>query len=311
MAGKEEVIINHFQCTATFFRHMKVQRTTRFKDTRRCSAPQHFYMTNSIPFFKYQGAGNDFVMVDNRTGIFPDASDAKLIAHLCDRRFGIGADGLILLEEVPDFDFRMVYFNADGREGSMCGNGGRCTVAFARALGIIGEHCRFLAVDGPHEASISAPDWVELKMADVASVTQLPNGDYVLNTGSPHYVQFVEQLDGWPVTEKGQAIRYSEAFREQGINVNFVAAAAEGIGVFTYERGVEAETLSCGTGVTASAIAAYLKNPAPAAANVPITTKGGQLRVRFKPVGNRFEDVWLCGPAVQVFEGIFRNSTAA
>lgn len=262
-------------------------------------------MATNIPFHKYQGAGNDFVMVDNRAGIFPDASDVALIARLCDRRFGIGADGLILLENAPDFDFRMVYFNADGRESSMCGNGGRCIVAFAKHLGIIGEHCRFTAIDGPHEARMAAPDWVELNMSDVAAVTQTSDGDYVLNTGSPHYVQFVDQLEELPVAALGRKIRYSETYQAAGINVNFVEPTETGIAVATYERGVEDETLSCGTGVTAAAIAFYLKNPKAGNTDVSIDTKGGKLRVRFKPVGSRFEEVWLCGPAVRVFEGVF------
>jgi len=262
-------------------------------------------MTINIPFHKYQGAGNDFVMVDNRAGVFPDAGDIAFIERLCDRRFGIGADGLILLENAPGFDFRMVYFNADGRESSMCGNGGRCIVAFAKHLGIIGEHCRFIAIDGPHEAWMTTPDWVELKMSDVAAVRQTSDGDYVLNTGSPHYVQFVDQLDALPVAELGRKIRYSATFQAEGINVNFVETTETGIVVATYERGVEDETLSCGTGVTAAAIASYLKNPKAGNTEVPIETKGGKLRVRFKPTESRFEEVWLCGPAVRVFEGLF------
>ncbi len=262
-------------------------------------------MAIKIPFHKYQGAGNDFVMVDNRAGIFPDASNVVLIARLCDRRFGIGADGLILLENAPGFDFRMVYFNADGRESSMCGNGGRCIVAFAKHLGLIGDQCRFIAIDGPHEARMTTPDSVELKMSDVATVTQTSDGDYILNTGSPHYIQFVDQLDELPVAELGRKIRYSETFRAEGINVNFVESTEAGISVATYERGVEDETLSCGTGVTAAAIAWYLKNPKANLTDIAIATKGGRLQVRFTPVGKGFEAVWLCGPAVQVFEGLF------
>ncbi|NUO01875.1 MAG: diaminopimelate epimerase [Saprospiraceae bacterium] len=268
-------------------------------------------MAINIPFHKYQGAGNDFVMVDNRAGIFPYAADVALIARLCHRRFGIGADGLILLENAPGFDFRMVYFNADGRESSMCGNGGRCIVAFAKHLGLIGDHCRFIAIDGPHEARMATPDWVELKMTDVVKVTPTSTGDYILNTGSPHYVQFVDQLDALPVAELGRKIRYSETFREEGINVNFVEPTEKGIAVATYERGVEDETLSCGTGVTAAAIALYVKNPETKNTAVSIATKGGQLQVRFKPVGDRFEEVWLCGPAVRVFEGMFPDTSPA
>lgn len=259
----------------------------------------------SFPFYKYQGAGNDFVMVDNRDHIFPDASDTALIARVCDRRFGIGADGLILLEDAPGFDFRMVYFNADGRESSMCGNGGRCIVAFAQRLGIVREKYHFIAIDGPHEAVITAQDWVELKMSDVAAITQTDGGDYILNTGSPHYVQFLGTLDALPVAERGRSIRYSDAFRKEGINVNFVAPGSEGISVATYERGVEDETLSCGTGVTAAALAWSLRHPDKARTRVPITTKGGQLEVRFQATEKGFEQIWLCGPAVFVFEGAY------
>jgi len=262
-------------------------------------------MPNKISFYKYQGAGNDFVMIDNRQNNFPDASNVAAIARLCDRRFGIGADGLILLEHADGYDFRMVYFNADGRESSMCGNGGRCIVAFAQHLGIIEKHCTFIAIDGPHEAVLSATDWVELKMSDVGAVAQTAAGDYILNTGSPHYVQFVPKLEQVEVAERGRAIRYSEAFRAEGINVNFVETTPEGIAVGTYERGVEDETLSCGTGVTAAAIANYLKFPQATAREVAITTKGGKLQVRFAPAGEGFSAVWLCGPAMQVFEGSF------
>ncbi len=262
-----------------------------------------------IPFYKYQGTGNDFVMIDNRENIFPP-TDEKLIARLCDRRFGVGADGLILLQNKEGFDFEMVYFNSDGRPSSMCGNGGRCTSAFAKMLGIIETRCRFMAIDGEHEAQVKEDDWVELKMQDVQfNLSKWPTPwrgeDYfILDTGSPHYVIFVEDIDDINVVENGQAIRYSAPFHEQGINVNFVENTEDAIIVGTYERGVEDETLSCGTGVTACAIAHYLKHLDEGTAIVPVKTKGGDLVVRFQPNGVRgVKDIWLCGKASLVFSG--------
>ena len=266
-----------------------------------------------IPFYKYQGTGNDFVMIDQRVQQFLKKTDTAIINHLCDRRFGIGADGLILLEnpDVPNsgIDFKMVYFNADGSESSMCGNGGRCLTAFAHFLGVFKEKCRFMAIDGEHEATINADNWVELKMIDVKNI-EIGNDYFLLNTGSPHYVVFTEDLTDIDVYENGRAIRYSERFHTEGVNVNFVeilnspsgGRGAAGIEVATYERGVEAETFSCGTGVTAAAIAYYLKNHA--ATRVPIKTKGGLLEVHFESnTEGIFQNVWLCGPALQVFEG--------
>lgn len=253
-----------------------------------------------LPFYKYQGTGNDFILVDQRQQQYLSPTNQELIEHLCHRRFGIGADGLILLENEPNYDFRMVYFNADGRQSSMCGNGGRCIVAFAKFLGVIEEHCRFLAIDGPHEAVIQQDDWVELKMSDVQEV-ETDDGFYFLNTGSPHYVRFVENLEQLDVVQQGRAVRYSDRFRQEGTNVNFVQANAEGIAVATYERGVEDETLSCGTGVTAAALAYSLQQNG--IQEVPIQAKGGNLLVRFQRTETGFEDIWLCGPAKQVFEG--------
>lgn len=260
-----------------------------------------------MEFHKYQGTGNDFVMIDNRKGDVLARHNADLIKQLCGRRFGIGADGLILLQNHPDYDFEMVYFNADGREGSMCGNGGRCAVAFAHRLGIIGQTTKFWAVDGLHEAKITPEGtWVDLKMIDVNAI-EIGSDYFIMNTGSPHYVIFVEDIDDINVHEQGQAIRYSERFRKEGINVNFVEEHSEGLLVATYERGVEAETLSCGTGVTACAIA-YSLRKGNATHNIPyqtpIQTKGGQLSVRFTfENGNIFSNVWLCGSAQHVFTG--------
>lgn len=250
-------------------------------------------------FTKYQGTGNDFIIIDDRKKqILRTQSD--LIRHWCDRKFGIGADGLILLRDHADYDFEMVYFNADGRESSMCGNGGRCIVAFAKKLQLIDNQATFLAIDGLHEARIDGQE-VELKMTDV-SETQSGEGFYCINTGSPHYIKFVENIDQIDVYTEGKNIRNSPPFKAEGINVNFVAPSKNGIKVATYERGVEDETLSCGTGVTAAALAYYLQNGG-VGFSIPVATKGGDLEVRFQPKDEGFTDVWLCGPAVAVFEG--------
>ncbi len=252
-----------------------------------------------IPFSKYQGTGNDFIIIDHRSPKI-EHTDVDLIQQLCDRKFGIGADGLILLEEELGFHFRMVYFNADGRESSMCGNGGRCIVAFAKKIGLITQMASFIAIDGPHEAKIKE-DWVELKMQKVDSVQQ--SGDhYVLNTGSPHFVKFVPNKLAVNVFEEGRAIRQSSPYQKEGINVNFVERLGQGIDVQTYERGVEDETLSCGTGVTAAAIAFAIDQQLTGQIEVPVQTKGGGLTVKLNRADS-FTDVWLCGPATFVFEG--------
>ncbi len=256
-----------------------------------------------ISFLKYQGTGNDFVLIDDRSQSFLDVENQEQIALICNRKFGIGADGLILLRNHPEFDFEMVYYNADGRLGSMCGNGGRCIVAFARHLQLIEHECTFLAADGIHRAKIIRPNWIELSMNDVTTLEE--NEDYCfLNTGSPHYVVFTNNLEAIDIVEQGRAIRYSERFRKEGTNVNFVEPGQNQISVATYERGVEDETLSCGTGVTAAAIAYYLQHPDEENPTINIRTKGGSLEVKFRNLGNHsFTDIWLCGPAVPVFEG--------
>ena len=252
-----------------------------------------------LTFYKYQGTGNDFILIDNRSRIFPVAN-GELVATLCDRRFGIGADGLILLENDREADFRMVYFNSDGKQGSMCGNGGRCLVAFAKFLGIITKKTSFNAVDGLHWASIKE-DIVELKMNNVREIRTKSNSHF-LNTGSPHHVQLVEKLQGFDVFKEGAKLRYG-LYGEKGCNINFVEPQDNGaFAVRTYERGVEDETLSCGTGVTAVAIAMH-KAKKITAEVVDIETKGGRLQVSFKAGSNGYSNVVLKGPAKQVFKG--------
>lgn len=268
-----------------------------------------------IPFYKYQGTGNDFVMIDQRQTTYLSRADKNHIAQLCHRRFGIGADGLILLEQsenikAQNFDFEMIYFNADGGEGSMCGNGGRCAVAFAHFLGIFERECRFLAVDGAHEARVTQTgNWVELRMIDVENI-ETGNDYFLMNTGSPHYIVFVEDLKDLNIYEAGREIRYSNRFRKEGVNVNFVESDTNitngnNIEVATYERGVEDETFSCGTGVTAAAISQYLQHPKQPTC-VDIVTKGGILQVKFTPPSvstPKFTNIWLCGAATRVFDG--------
>lgn len=253
-----------------------------------------------IQFYKYQGAGNDFVVIDNRK-MLVDKTDHALINRLCDRRFGIGADGLMLLQEKAGYDFEMVYFNADGYEGTMCGNGGRCIVAFAHFLGLIKESTKFWAIDGEHIANVINPEYINLKMSDVNEVEA--NKDYYfLNTGSPHYVAFVNGIEELDVFNTGKAIRNNERFKAEGTNVNFVEEINDRLLVRTYERGVEDETLACGTGITACAIAASLQT-GEVKTEYEVKALGGELKVRYKKDGDAFNDIWLEGPAKQVFEG--------
>ncbi len=262
-------------------------------------------MAQPIPFFKYQGAGNDFVLIDARQQMPLDPDDEVLIRQMCDRRFGIGADGLMLLREAPGYDFEMLYFNSDGRPSTMCGNGGRCMVAFAHRLGIVQHECHFLAIDGGHQARLLRPDWVELQLQDVNDI-RVDAGAYCLNTGSPHYVRFVSSLESIDVQTEGKAVRYSSAFAQEGINVNFAAVCSESrLQVATYERGVEAETLSCGTGVTAAAIAYAAQQQRTGILTISVHTKGGDMEVRFNAGEDGFRQVWLCGPAVAVFQGVY------
>ena len=262
-----------------------------------------YFQDMKLNFSKYEGAGNDFILVDNRNKEFSSINNTETIKNLCDRHFGIGADGLMILELKNDFDFEMRYFNADGREGSMCGNGGRCIVAFAKHLNLIQTETNFLAVDGPHYATISENgNWVSLQMIDVQEINS--DGDaFVLNTGSPHYVIQVEGLASKDVYKDGKDIRYNETYSKNGINVNFVEDFGDHYFVRTYERGVENETFACGTGVTAVSMAMAKKKGLSGAIKNSIKVSGGNLSVRFNYDGNLFNNVFLEGPATFVFEG--------
>ena len=263
----------------------------------------------NIPFYKYQGAGNDFVIIDQREQAYLSKTDQALIEKICDRRFGIGGDGLMLLETAPGYDFRMVYFNSDGREGTMCGNGGRCIVALAHRLGLIRNIGHFIAIDGPHETRIIRPDHIELKMQDISDI-KIGADHFVLDTGSPHYVEFVDAPHSIDIDSAGRAIRYSDRFRDEGINVNFVAAEAKNqLSIATYERGVEAETLACGTGITAAALAYAKKEKREGKQEIQLKAKGGELAVKFQQGPEGFSDIWLCGPATYVFAGNYPIKT--
>lgn len=257
-----------------------------------------------ISFSKFHGAGNDFIMIDNRLGMYNLSSEQ--IAFLCHRRFGVGADGLMLLNSSADFDFEMKYYNADGREGSMCGNGGRCITAFASYLGVSKNSFVFQAIDGQHKADIlkrKGQEWqVALQMIDVNTAEKNSNS-FFLDTGSPHHVEFVSNLEEVDVLAKGKEIRYSEHYLiGGGTNVNFASIEDDCIKVRTYERGVEDETLACGTGVTAVAMAAAIKQ-AKQKGNYRLKTRGGDLFVSFIRNEKGFSNVWLKGPATLVFSG--------
>ncbi len=249
-----------------------------------------------IHFSKYQGTGNDFILVDNREDIFPKRSE--LITRLCDRKFGIGSDGLILIEKHDNLDYRMIFFNPDGSE-SLCGNGSRCGFEFAKSLGIVGDKATFQTTDGDHQVKQSGQE-ISISLFDVASIERIEM-DFYLNTGSPHLVRIVADSESTNVLEEGRSIRYSERYSSQnGTNVNFAQLLQDRVLVRTYERGVEDETLSCGTGVTAVAlVAGQLGRSSP----VEIETSGGNLHVDFKQTEAGFQDIWLTGPVEFVFNG--------
>ncbi|NOR87603.1 MAG: diaminopimelate epimerase [Bacteroidales bacterium] len=256
------------------------------------------------PFYKYHGAGNDFIIFNSlKEDIELTESQIK---HLCNRHKGIGADGLMLLLKSEKFDFEMKYYNSNGKEGSMCGNGGRCIISFAYDMGIKKERYSFLAVDGEHQGRIlenqGSEKMIELQMSDVSEVQEV-NGQYVIDTGSPHYLDFQDQVERIDVFKEGKRIRNSDSFVKEGINVNFIQENKNKLFVRTYERGVENETLACGTGVTAAAMAASIRQGFKYQ-DFDIETLGGQLNVRFKTNdGTHFHQVFLSGPATFVFQG--------
>ena len=253
-----------------------------------------------IEFYKYQGTGNDFIMIDDRENTF-DINDHQLIAALCQRRMGIGADGLILLRNHAKYDFEMIYFNSDGKQSSMCGNGGRCIIAFAQLIEIIDKETAFLAIDGEHKGKFLG-DTIALQMQDVSDIEGVGDG-LVMDTGSPHYIEMVDDLKNINVEKKGREIRNSAPFKKEGINVNFVLDAAE-LQVRSYERGVEAETLSCGTGVVATALAMHYANCIEDNL-ISVNTKGGELTVSFEEFNGTYRNIWLRGEASMVYVGEF------
>ncbi|MBO6515168.1 MAG: diaminopimelate epimerase [Bacteroidia bacterium] len=254
-----------------------------------------------LQFEKYQGTGNDFVMIDNRSKAF---DTGKLpVSKICDRKFGIGADGLIVIEHHDTLDFNMIYFNSDGSQ-SFCGNGSRCAVAYAKSLGMINSSTHFLSTDGEHYAEISDTGEVRLKMHDVHNVERRSN-DFILDTGSPHYIIFEDDLENLDLVNRAREIRYNSEFKGEGINVNFIKPTSEILEIRTYERGVEDETLSCGTGVTAAVLADFASSGATGSLHKrTVKSQGGTLRVEFKKADNGFNDIYLIGPAKKTFQGV-------
>ncbi len=256
----------------------------------------------TIPFVKYHGAGNDFILIDQRETKYITTEETEKVRQLCDRHLGIGADGLMLIQYCDDFDFEMIYFNPDGSLGMFCGNGARCIVAFAKALGVIRNKARFKAADGSHFAFILEDNWVELKMGDVTDIETVEN-DFFLNTGTDHYVTFVEDAYQIDVNTEGKKIRNNERFKTAGVNVNFVSESENGFRIATFERGVEAETLACGTGITAAAICFAIKKEQKVRFPIKIQAKGGNLEVRFEKKEDTYSELWLCGPTKKVYDG--------
>ncbi|MEJ6786682.1 MAG: diaminopimelate epimerase [Bacteroidota bacterium] len=253
-------------------------------------------MSKTLTFYKYQGTGNDFIIITDTVEL-----SAEQITTLCDRKFGIGADGLILMKQESTLDFDMMYYNADGSE-SFCGNGSRCAVMLAHKLGWIKESCAFNSNDGAHSALLEDNE-VQLKMHDVDMILVEDDG-YMLNTGSPHYVAYTEEIEFLDIVPAAHAVRYSDRFKETGINVNFLESKNGILHIRTYERGVEDETLSCGTGATAAAIVNYLETESSHKRfSQKLKTKGGTLTVTFEKKSTTFENIYLCGPATLVFEG--------
>lgn len=257
-----------------------------------------------ISFYKYHGTGNDFIMIDNRSLKF-DKKNQSLIEKMCSRRFGIGADGLILLENDDTLDFKMVYFNADGNESTMCGNGGRCIVAFAKKLELIQNEAKFYAIDGFHQASINENGEVNLQMKDVSEI-ELLNQDFILDTGSPHYVKIISEFAS-DFVHQARQIRNSNRFKQEGINVNFIKVLDENhLAIRTFERGVEDETYACGTGCVASALSIMHKNNKTQEIN--LDTKGGPIKVNAQLENGTYTNIWLWGPTIFVYSGIYNSN---
>ena len=256
----------------------------------------------NIKFDKYQGAGNDFIIIDNRKGHYSSLSRIEL-NRLCNRNTGIGADGVILVEDSAEADFEMRYFNSDGNPSSLCGNGGRCSVAFANRYNIIGEHTCFKAIDGLHLAQLLTPSEVRLKMQKVNFFTKYGDA-IIIDTGSPHYVKIVKNISEVNVKTEGAAIRYSDEFKSKGINVNFVQKkSGHSFLIRTYERGVEDETLACGTGAVAGALVMHYLGETKGNTKIELQTLGGILKVDFETNNNTYQNIHLEGPANFVFSG--------
>jgi diaminopimelate epimerase len=259
-------------------------------------------MKKLIHFFKYHGTGNDFIILPDPDGSIEMLLDSSMIYEMCQRHFGIGADGLMLLQKSSGYGFRMVYYNADGKESTFCGNGSRCITSLAHHLGWIGDETWFVASDGDHHARVSSDGDIAVKMISVKSITA-NDQEYILNTGSPHLVRFVANLDEIDLIKTAREIRFNDRWREEGINVNFVQIQENGLKMRTYERGVEDETLSCGTGTTAAALSWAWQNRVEGLGKISILTPGGQLTVTWMRGPHGFTDIWLSGPAKLVFEG--------
>ena len=257
-----------------------------------------------ICFDKYQGAGNDFVIIDDREETFP-CKEIDLIQKICDRHFGIGADGLILIENHSETDFEMIYYNADSSQ-TMCGNGARCAVLYAYKNKIIGEKTKFRAIDGIHEAWITSSEKVKIQINEIKKILKHEES-FIINTGSPHYVKIMNNISDLNVKKRGSEIRYSKDFIPEGINVNFLQKRNNSnFSIRTYERGVEDETLACGTGAVAAAIVMHNIGETSGNTNLEIETLGGTLSVNFDFQNSVYKNIFLEGPARYVFSGTYK-----
>ena len=256
-----------------------------------------------IKFYKYQGAGNDFIIIDNLAKQFT-GDKIEFAKKWCNRKFGIGSDGIIFIELDPATDFEMDFYNPDGTQ-SFCGNGSRCAVAFAKKLGLVESQCVFKAVDGNHSAKIEG-DVFHILMSEVSEITKV-EGDLVLDTGSPHYIKFCSSIENLDIVREGRSIRNSSEYKAQGINVNFIEKMSDlGIRLRTYERGVEDETLACGTGATAAAIS-FAEVEEISKGTIAVKVEGGNLKVSFEKGERGYSNIWLIGPALEVFNGVIND----